>query len=223
MQKSSTITISVMSPLVIVKWMKFGNLSKKNKNLQKNEPEEYGDYWTYTSFKRESGLFIAFQSGKRIGSTCADMMDLFFERMNLPTPDEKISIYTDGNIQYSICLPELYCEPCMNYGQLVKVKKKNTLVCVVREKIFGNPHVPSISTSVVEGYNNKIRQRLSRFGRKTASFSKIVHGYIASLNIFQFVHNFIEIKTDRQSPAMMESITDHLWNWEEFLNHHVQL
>lgn len=125
------------------------------------------------------------------------MMDLFFERMNLPTPDEKISIYTDGNIQYSICLPELYWEPCMNYGQRVKVKKKNTLVCVFREKIFGNPHFPSISTSVVEGYNNKIRQRLSRFGRKTVSFSKTVHDYIASLNIFQFVYNFIEIKTDR--------------------------
>lgn len=31
----------------------------------------------------------------------------FFERMNLPTQEEKILIYTDGNIQYSIYLPEL--------------------------------------------------------------------------------------------------------------------
>ncbi|NLL11169.1 MAG: IS1 family transposase, partial [Methanomicrobiales archaeon] len=36
-------------------------------------------------------------------------------------------------------------------------------------------------------------------------------------------HNFIEVKNDRQSPAMIESITDHLWNWQEFLSHHVQL
>jgi IS1 family transposase len=203
--------------------MKFGSLSKKNKNLQLDEPEEYGDCWTYTCFKRESGLFIAFQSGKRAVSTCADVLDLFFDRMNLPTPDEKISIYTAGNIQYTIYLLKLYCEPCLNYGQMIKVKEKNTLVCVVREKIFGNPHVSSISTSVVEGYNNKIHQRLSRFGRKTASFSKSLRGYIASLNIFQFVHNFIEIKTDSQSPAMLESITDHQWNWTEFLSHHVQL
>lgn len=188
-----------------------------------NEAEEHGDYWTYTSFKRESGLFIAFQSGKRVESTCADMLDLFFDRMNLPTPDEKISIYTDGNIQYTAGLPDLYCEPCIDYGQMIKVKEKNTLVCVVREKIYGNPDVTSISTSIVEGYNNKIRQRLSRFGRKTASFSKNIRGYITSLNIFQFVHNFIEIKNDRQSPAMLESITDHLWNWREFLSHHVQL
>lgn len=168
----------------------WGFIQKKNKNLQMNDPEEYGDCWTYTSFKRESGLFIAFQTGKRIESTCADMLDLFFDRMNLPTPNEKISIYSDGNVQYTICIPELYCEPCINYGQLVKVKKKNSLVCVIREKVLGNPHVSSISTSVVEGYNNKIRQRLSRFGRKTASFSKKTQGFIAALNIFQFVHNF---------------------------------
>ena len=100
------------------------------------------------------------------------MLNLFFDLMNLPTPNEKISIYSDGNVQYTISLPELYCEPCMNYSQLVRVKEKNSPVCVIREKVLGNPHVSSISTSVVEGYNNKIRQRLSKFGRKIASFSK---------------------------------------------------
>ena len=99
---------------------------------------------------------------------------------------------------------------------MVKVKEKNSLVCVVQEKVLGNPHISSISTSVVEGYNKKIRQRLSIFGRKT-------RGFIAVLNIFQFVHNFIEVKNDRQTPAMIESITDHLWNWQEFFSHHVQL
>ena len=203
--------------------MKFGNLSKKNKNLQSNDPPEHGDCWTYTCFKRDSGLFLAFESGKRIDSTCAGMLDLFFDRMDLPSPEKKISIYTDGNIQYTILLPELYCESCLNYGQMIKVKEKNKLVYVIREKVMGNPDVSSISTSVVEGYNNKIRQRLSRFGRKTASFSKKVKGYTTALNIFQFVHNFIDIKHNRQSPAMLESITDHIWNWSEFLSYHVQL
>jgi len=89
---------------------------------------------------------------------------------------------------------------------------KNKLICVIREKIIGNPDISSISTSVVEGYNNKIRQRLSRFGRKTSSFSKKVRGYITALKIFQFVHNFIDIKYNRQSPEMLESVTDHLWS-----------
>lgn len=151
------------------------------------------------------------------------MLDLFFERMELPFPDNKISIFTDGNIQYTICLPKLYCEPCLNYGQIIKVKEKNKLICVIREEIIGSPDYKSISTSVVEGYNNKIRQRLSRFGRKTASFSKKVRGYVAALNTFQFVHNFIDVKKDHKSPAMMEGVTDHLWNWTEFLKYHLQL
>lgn len=86
---------------------------QKKQNLQMNDLEENGDCWTYTSYKRETILFIAFQSGKRIENTCSEMLDLFFDRMNLLTTDEKISIYTDGNIQYTICLPKLYCEPCL--------------------------------------------------------------------------------------------------------------
>ena len=206
-----------------MKWTNFGNLFKKNKNLQLNDPEEYGDWWTYTCFKRDSRLFLAFESGKRNEKTCACMLDLFFRRMELPSPENKISIFTDGNLQYSICLPELYCEPCLDYAQIIKVKENNRIVCVIREIIWGNPDISTISTSIVEGYNNKIRQRLSRFGRKTVAFSKRVKGYLASLNIFQFVHNFIETNINRQSPAMIENITDHLWNWNEFLNHHVQL
>jgi len=203
--------------------MKYGRLSKKNKNLLPHDPSEYGDFWTYTGFKRESGLMISFSSGKRVEETCEIMLNSFFERMELPLPDNKISIYTDGNYQYSSIIPDLYCESCIEYGQVIKLKEQNRLISVIRAKIFGNPKIKSISTSVVEGYNNKIRQRLSRFTRKTASFSKSVFGYKTSLNIFQFVHNFIDLKYDHQTPAMLESITEHRWNWYEFLSHHIQL
>jgi len=188
-----------------------------------NDPEEFGDHWTYTSFKRTSGLFLTFKTGKRVETTCELMMDQFFDRMDLPRPQNKISIFSDGNIQYTSIVSKLYCETCVNYGQIIKIKENNKLVDVIRAKIIGNPDIESISTSIVEGYNNKIRQRLSRFGRKTASFSKRARGYVAALSIFQFVHNFIDPKQGQQSPAMLESITDHLWNWMEFLCHHVQL
>ena len=48
-------------------------------------------------------------------------------------------------------------------------------------------------------------------------------GYTTALNIFQFVHNFIGIKHNRQSPAILESITYHIWNWSELLRYHFQL
>ena len=87
---------------------------------------------------------------------------------------------------------------------------------------MGDPEIEAISTSIVEGYNNKIRQRLSRFGRKTAAFSKKIMPCIAVLNVFQFVSNFIEDKGG-ETPAMKEGITDHVWTWREFLTYHIQL
>lgn len=214
--------ISKVFPLGIVSLMRYGHLSKKNKNLLPHDPCEYGDFWTYTGFKRDSGLMISFSSGKRVEETCGLMLNCFFERMELPLPVIKTSIYTDGNCQYSSIIQDLYCESCIEYGQVIKLKEQNRLVSVIRTKIFGKPEIESISTSVVEGYNNKIRQRLSRFARKTASFSKRVSGYVTSLNIFQFIHNFIDLKCDHQTPAMLESVTEHRWNWHEFLSHHVQ-
>jgi IS1 family transposase len=202
---------------------KFGPILKKNKNLNPNDPEEFGDCWSYTANKRKSGFMIAYSAGKRVYETCEKMLTQFFERMALPYPDSKILISTDGNPQYSIILSCLYCNTCIEYGQVVKVKENNILIRVNKEQIVGNMKLGEISTSIVEGYNNKIRQRLSRFVRRTASFSKTLIGYKASMDLFQFVNNFIEIKKEKKTPAMIEGVTNFVWGWEQFLNHHLQL
>ena len=119
-------------------------------------------------------------------------------------------------------MAERYCDPCIDFGQVVKKKECNRLVEVIRVKIIGNPAPELISTSVVEGYNNKIRQRISRFGRKTASFSKKVVSCICAMNMFQFMTNFIDRKGN-MTPAMIEGLTDHVWSWSEFLSYHIQL
>jgi len=41
--------------------------------------------------------------------------------------------------------------------RVVKHRKGNQLVAAIRERIFGNPAITSTSTSLVEGYSNKIR------------------------------------------------------------------
>ena len=202
---------------------RYGPLFKKNKNLNQSDPEEYGDCWSYTANKRESGFMIAYSAGKRVVETCQEMLVQFFERMELPYPNKKISISTDGNPQYSIILSDLYCNTCIEYGQVVKVKENNVLIRVNKEQIVGSMEFGEISTSIVEGYNNKIRQRLSRFVRKTASFSKTILGYKSSMDVFQFVNNFIEIKKERKTPAMIEGVTGIKWEWEQFLNHPLQL
>lgn len=204
--------------------MKSGHSSKKNKNCEDPNQEGIGDFWVYTAIKRDSGLLIAHCGGKRSTDTCTRFLDYVFERVQLPNPKTKIIVSTDGNSQYIDTLADLYCESCIDYGQVIKKKENNRLVEIIRTAIWGDPAFGSISTSIVEGYNNKIRQRISRFARKTASFSKSVWSCIDALNLFQFVNNFIDLKkNNRMTPAMIENISDHVWSWGEFLSHHIQL
>lgn len=197
---------------------------KKNKNCEDPEQEGVGDFWIYTAIKSDSGLLIAYCGGKRSNATCARFLDSVFKRVQLPDPKTKIIVSTDGNFQYVDTLADLYCETCIDYGQVIKRKENNRLVEIIRVKTMGDPKISSISTSIVEGYNNKIRQRVSRFVRKTASFSKSVSSCINALDLFQFVNNFIDLKKNkRKTPAMIEKISDHIWTWGEFLSHHIQL
>jgi IS1 family transposase len=190
-----------------------------------NDPPEYGDCWTYTALKRDSGFFISFSCGKRTKDTCKIMLDNLFDVMDLPFPGSKISFSTDGNKQYEELIKEMYCETCMEYGQIIKERKENRVVKIRYETIFGNIAWHKISTSVVEGYNNKMRQKIACFVRKTAAFSKLMQSHILNINIFKFYNNFIETKMERKwqktekkrTPAMIEGIENHVWTWREFL------
>lgn len=196
---------------------------QKKQNCDDSDKNGVGDLLVYTVVKSDSGLFVAHCCGKRTDKTCNQLLNLVFERFRLPSQTEKILITTDGNPQCANSLVDLYCEPCIDYGQMIKNKKNNRLVDVIRVKIMGNPEIDLKSTSVVEGYNYRIRQRISKFGRKTASFSKKGASCIDALNLFQFMNNFIDLKRNRKTPAMIEGITDHVWSWMEFISYHIQL
>jgi hypothetical protein len=165
---------------------------------------------------------IAHHAGKWTGATCAQFLFRLFSRLRVPQPPARISITTDGNPQYLAVLTRQCQEPGIDYGRVIKHREGNRLVAVIRERVFGNPTIASISTSRVEGYNNKIRQRVSRFARKTASFSKTIVAHTRLMDLFQFVSNFIEAK-EGTTPAMREGSTDHIWTWREFLTYHFQL
>ena len=152
-------------------------------------------------------------------ATCNQFLFLVASRLRIPQPPIQISITTDGNPQYLTALLKQFPASCIDYGRRVKHHAKNRLAAVIREKVLGDPEITSISTSVVEGYNNKIRQRISRFVRKTASFSKTIGGHIRAMDIFQFASNFIEPKNG-MTPAMREGITDRIWTWKELLTYH---
>ena len=202
--------------------MNFGHSFEKNKHCERPYDKFYGDRWTYTAIRSTTKLLIAHHSGKRTDETCNQFVSLFASRLRTPEPPARITIATDGNPQYLTALLKHLPKSDIDYGRMIKQHKENRVVAVLREKVLGNSTLASISTSVVEEYNNKIRQRISRFARKTASFSKTIIGHIRAMDLFQFASNFIDAKRG-MTPAMREGITDRVWNWQEFLTYHFQL
>ena len=159
---------------------------------------------------------MAFAVGKWTQETCDRMIDLLYTRAELPFPDNKIEIFTDGNDDYTYILPKYYAETCMNYGQLVKIREKGTVVRKEKRAVYGNPRPADIETTDIENFNGILRERNGRLVRKTKCFSKQKQRLEHHIHLFQFYWNFInEFKRDT-SPAMLEGITDHIWTWHEF-------
>ena len=82
--------------------------------------------------------------------TCKEMIKDMFYRMELPFPDNKIEIYSDSNDEYTSTLKDFYCETCITYGQLIKIKKSGRLVEKIKVKVFGGPSPRDIETTDIE-------------------------------------------------------------------------
>jgi len=147
-----------ISVLIELKWMNSGHSLKKNKHCEGSYDRFYGDRWTYTAIRSTTKLLIAHHSGKRTDETCNQFIYLFSSRLRAPEPLARISIATDGNPQYLTALLKHIPKSAIDYGRVIEQHKENRVVAVIREKVLGNLTLASISTSVVEEYNNKIRQ-----------------------------------------------------------------
>ncbi len=73
---------------------------KKQKKVEQGSPNsnEEGDAWIYACIKRNSYLFIAYSIGKWRKETCREMIDKAFMRIELPFPNNKIQVFSDGGV-----------------------------------------------------------------------------------------------------------------------------
>ena len=146
------------------------------------------------------------------------MLNQVYDRIDLPFPDTKIEIYTDGNPEYTSLLPKYYAPPCMDYGQIVKIREKGRVIDKFKQIVFGNPDLSSIETTDVENANGILRERNGRLVRKTKCYSKLKPKLDSSLNLFQFYWNFMNNFKNGQSPGMIEGLIERRINWHEFLH-----
>lgn len=67
---------------------------------------------------------MSFAVGKWTQETCRLMIDKLYRRVELPFPNRKIQIFSDGNDDYEYVLSEYYANTCIDYGQLIKDQRK---------------------------------------------------------------------------------------------------
>jgi hypothetical protein len=148
------------------------------------------------------------------------MVELVFGRTKLPTTDNKIEIYSDGNDDYSVVLAEYYSENCLIYGQVIKIREGGKVVEKIKKPIYGNPDTKKIETTDVENYNSILRERLGRLVRRTKCISKKKAALNYALGFFQFHWNWMDPLPCKKTPIMIENLSDHIWSWNDFLFYH---
>ena len=148
------------------------------------------------------------------------MIEKLFWRIKLPFPDNKIQIFSDGNDDYEYILPKYYADTCIDYGQLIKIREKGKVVDKRKKIVFGNAEIKDIETTNVENFNSILRERVGRLVRKTKCYSKKKSRLGDAMELIQFHWNFMDTIHDNLTPAMIESLSDYVWNWDDFLLFH---
>jgi len=165
--------------------------------------------------KRHSYLFAAFSVGKWTQNTCTEMIQKLSTITRKPSWLDMLTMFTDGNDDYTFVLPKYYPLGLVDYGQLVKIKEKGRLVRKEKGVVYGEPVLREIETTDVENFNGILRERLGRLVRKTKCFAKTKRRLVCAVGLFQFYWNFINEFERGASPARMEGLTDHVWTWHE--------
>ncbi len=148
------------------------------------------------------------------------MIEKLFLRVELPFPNEKIQIFSDGNDDYEYTLPKYYADTCIDYGQVIKIREKGKVVDKRKKIVFGHPEIKDIETTNVENFNSILRERIGRLVRKTKCYSKRKSRLGNAIEFLQFYWNFMDTIHDNLTPAMIESLSDYIWNWDDFLLYH---
>ena len=147
------------------------------------------------------------------------MLTKFAQRIKPPTPENPLTIFSDGNDDYTTVLAELFPANCMNYGQLIKIRERGRVVDKIRRVVYGNSALEDIETTYIENHNGILRGQLSRLVRKTKCIGKRKYRLENALHLFQFYWNFMHpITRKKLTPAIMEGKASKIWTWGGFLH-----
>jgi len=144
-------------------------------------------------------------------------------RVDLPTFEYRLTIFSDGNDDYTYVLPEFFRTDTINYGQLVKIREKGTVVDKLHRIVFGNPSRGTIETTDVENSNGILRERIGRIVRETKCYAKNIDCLSNAVGLFQFYWNFMHEMRKNLTPAKIEGISAKIWTWGNLLHYRIKV
>ncbi|MBW2976376.1 hypothetical protein KY347_02935 [Candidatus Woesearchaeota archaeon] len=112
-------------------------------------------------------------------------------------------------------LQEVFAIGAVNYSQVHKIRDGETVIGMVNKNVLGSMPKDEIGIRHVDGYCKRLRERISRYCRKSSTFSKRRTSFYYHLCIFQAYNNFIETYKEKKTPCMIEGITSRKWDWED--------
>lgn len=133
----------------------------------------------------------------------------------MPTAKYRFNVCTDGNKQNNSALQTVFAQGAVNYAKVKKIRRGDIVIAQVAKNVFGNMLKNEISIRHIDGYCKRLRERLSRYCRRSSTFSKKKTPFLYHLSLFQAYNNFIEPYKDKKTPCMIEGITSSIWDWED--------
>ena len=200
-------------------------IGMKQKNAPIDNPEGYGDCYTFTAIDPVTKLMPCWLVGTRTKQCTFDFMaDL------APRLANRIQLTTDGFHSYPDAVEAAF-KGSVDYGMLnksyageahLKEAKRRyspaTLTSCSKLRVFGTPDTEHISTSHVERANLSMRMGMRRFTRLTNAFSKKLENHMHAVSFYFMVYNFVKIhKSIKTTPAMEAGVTTYLWSMEDIV------
>lgn len=200
-------------------------VAKKQGHLEPEDPEEFGDKYTFVALDADSKLAISYLVGKRNGATANEFArDLRMRVVGRP------QISTDGFRPYVEAIERAFGSD-VNFGMVVKDFANDSsqmdaahryspgrVIGISKWTVTGAPNMDRVNTSFIERQNLTMRMCMRRFTRLSNGFSKRLRYLKAAVAIHFAVYNLCRVhETLRVTPAIAAGVTDHVWSIAELL------
>jgi IS1 family transposase len=196
----------------------------KNANPAMKQARTAGSVWTWTCLDNDSRLLVSYYVGSRDADSARAFMDDVAARIT-----GRFQLTTDAFASYYDAVAQAFEN--VDYAQLVKLygedpnpgpeRKYSPAECIGirKRRVFGNPDMTRVSTSLVEKHNQTMRQHMKRFARLTAAHSKKLENHAYMVALYATFYNFVRVNSAvKVSPAMAAGIEQRLWEIGDIVN-----